>query len=342
MLHINMNNKDLYILILIPIIIILIMGSIRCVSAEVSFSCSIYNSADYASESVAGENLNFAAQAVLENELLFLEGGGSTINNRSLYSYELVVDEDHMQSAAQTDSGLLAWGGRATAACDHKEASISSKASVSDGNLTTLYGNSDVSVSESVWAPNSRFQQVAIISPHSLSTMGRGVANEASTAGDVRGVDQSLLIEGFGRWLQIDSRVLGNMSLHWMSGADSTQSGYSLKMILTGRSDDPAGIERMEMIGSGSDIPPQILPPGGLDVSRLIEVNPNSTIDARFVEEESVDFNRENAINASLDHWYNLEESSIVDLMDRTSDLNWNKVAGAYFRMRMSLEQDNN
>ncbi len=338
-------RQDLYLPILLPILIsvgffILITASIQSGSAEVSFSCSIYNSADFASESVAGENLNFAGQAVLENELLFLEGGGLTINNRSFYSYELSVKEDLMKSAARTDSGLLAWRGRATAALDRKEASLSSRASVFDGNLTSNYGNSDVAVSESVWAPNSGFQEAAIISPHFLSTTGSGLTDEALAGEDIRGVDQRLLMEGFGRWLQINSTILGNTSLQWMSGADSTQSGYSLKMMVAGISDDPAGMERLEMVGSGSGIPPQKLPPGGLDVKRLFEVNPNSTIDAGFVEEESAAFNRENAINTSLNHWYNLEESSMVNLTGGT-DHNWEKVAGMYFKMRMSLEQDN-
>lgn len=345
MLHIYMIRQGLYLPILIPVIltilIILITGSIQSGSAEVSFSCRIYNSADSASQSVAGENLNFAGQATLENELIFLEGRGSTINNRSFYSYELAVKEDHMQSSARTDSGLLAWGGRVAADCDGKEASLSSRASVFDGNLTSLYENSDVAVSERVWAPSSRFQEAAIISLHSLSTTGSGLTDEASTEEDIRGVDQSLLIKGFGRWLRLDSSILGNTSLQWLSGSDSTQSGYSLKMMVAGRSDDPAGIERMEMIGGGSGLAPQVLPPGRLNVSRLFEVNSNSTIDAGFVEEESAAFNRENAINMSLYHWYNLEESSIVNLTGSTTDLDWDKVAGMYFKMRMSLEQDN-
>jgi len=52
-----------------------------------------------------------------------------------------------------------------------------------------------------------------------------------------------------------------------------------------GRSDDPSGISRMEMMGSGSGLPPQILPPGRLNVSRLFADDPSSTIDARFLEE---------------------------------------------------------
>lgn len=341
MFYIYLIKQALHIPILILIILVLLItGSIQSASAEVSFSCSIYNSADSASESIAGENLNFAGQAVLENELLFLEGRGLTNSNRSFYSFELAREEDHIQASARTDSGLLAWGGSATAAYDLKEATISSRSSVFDGNLTSQYMNSDVAVSESVWAANSRFQEEAVISPHSLFSIGSGLAEEASSREDIRGVDQSVLIEGFGRWLRIDSAILGNTSLQWMSMVDSAQSGYSLKMMLAGRSDDPAGIERMKMIGSGSGLSPQMLPPGELNVSRLIELNPNSTIDARFVEDESAAFNRENSINTSLSQWYNLQEFSMVNLTGMTSDLNWDRVAGVYFKMRMSLEQD--
>ncbi len=330
-----MIKQDLFIRILV--FFILVPGSFQSGSAEISFSCSIYNTADSTSESIAGENLDFSGLAILENDLLSLEGRGSAINNCSFYSYELALGEDHIQSAARTDSGLLAWRGSATAAIDRKEATLSSRASVFDGNLTSLYRNSNVAVSGSFRLLNSSFQEAAVISPRSLSSLGSGAAGR----GDVRGFDQSLSIEGFERWLRVDSAFLGNASLQWMSGSDCSQSGYSLRMMVLGRSDDPSGISRMEMMGSGSGLPPQILPPGRLNVSRLFADDPSSTIDARFLEEELAAFNRDNSINASLFHWYNLKESSIANLTGSVPDQGWGRKAGVYFKMRMALEQGN-
>ena len=112
-------------------------------------------------------------------------------------------------------------------------------------------------------------------------------------------------------------------------------------MMALGRSDDPSGISRMEMMGTGSGLPPQMLPPGRLNVSRLFADDPNSTIDARFLEEELAAFNRDNSINASLFHWYNLNQSSIANLTGSVPDQGWGRNAGVYFKMRMALEQGN-
>lgn len=330
---------------LISILLFIISpGPIQDGLATVSFSCNVYNSADSVSEAVFGENLDFGGAAFLANDLVSVEGKGSTVNNRSFYSYELLCQEDHMQSAAQTDSGQLAWAGSATASHNSSVASISSKASLSDGNLTAFYKNSDVAVSESIWAPSSKFQEVARISPHSLSSAGSGLTDQGERSygqEDMRGFDQSLLIEGFGRWLQIDSEVLGKTSLEWVSAVDSRQSNCSLNMAVAGRSDNESCISRMQMQGSGSGFPLQRLPAGRLDVNRQIEVNPNSTIDSRFIEEEIAGFNLDNSVNQSLDHWYNLEESSIVNLTGTTSDGLWDKTPGVYFRMKMALEFNN-
>lgn len=323
---------------LVLILIVIIPGSIPIGSAEVGFSCRVYNSADSASEAVSGENLNFDGAALLENDLVTMEGKGSTISNQSYYSYELVCKEDHMQSAARTDSGQLAWGGRATAGYNSSVASLYSKAYISDGNYTAFYKNSDLAVSENVWALGSKFQEIASIFPHSLSSQGIGATDEASEG--IRGTDQTLLVEGFGRWLRIDSEVMGKTSLQWMSGVDSSQSGYSLKMMMAGISDDESGIERMEMIGSGEGFPLQVLPPGRMNVNRLLEVNPNSTIDSQFIEKEIADFNRENSLNNSLSHWYNLNQSSIVNLTGITSGGEWNMTPGVRFKMKMALELD--
>lgn len=337
-------TKQAFHLLISILFVIISPGSIQDGSATVSFSCNVYNSADSVSEAVFGENLNFGGAAFLANDLVSVEGKGSTVSNRSFYSYELLCQEDHMQSAAQTDSGQLAWGGSATASHNSSAASISSKASVSDGNLSAFYKNSDVAVSESVWAPGSKFQEAAKISPHTLSSAGSGLTVQADGSygqEDMRGFDQSLLIEGFGRWLQIDSEVLGNTSLQWLSAVDSSQSNCSLNMAVAGRSDNESGISRLQMQGLGSGFPLQRLPAGRLEVNRQTVVNPNSTIDARFIDEEIAGFNQENSINQSLDHWYNLEQSSIINQTGTTSDGKWDKSPGVRFRMKMALEFDN-
>lgn len=342
--HISQITKQVFYFLISILFVTISPGPIQEGSATVSFSCNVYNSADSVSEAVFGENLNFGGAAFLANDLVSVEGKGSSVSNRSFYSYELLCQEDHMQSAAETDSGQLAWGGSATASHNSSAASISSKAYLSDGNLTAFYKNSDVAVSESIWAPNSKFQEVARISPHSLSSAGSGQTDQgegSSGQEDMRGFDQSLLIKGFDRWLQIDSEVLGKTSLEWVSAVDSRQSNCSLNMAVAGRSDNESGISRMQMQGSGSGFPLQSLPAGRLDVNRQIEVSPNSTIDTRFIDEEIAGFNLNNSINQSLDHWYNLEQSSIVNQTGTTSDGLWDKTLGVYFRMKMALEFNN-
>ena len=356
----------LFIKILITIFFIGLIGigSIQVGSAEISFSCSIYNSVDSASETVWGENLNFDGTAMLENALVSVAGKGSTINNQSFYSYELVSNGDRMQSAAQTDSGQLDWVGSATADDKGSVASISPKASISDGNYTACYKNSDLSLTENVSAIGSKFQEVVSISPHFLSAQGGGLTAETISSGvtaplnqvedissngdeiddrgeGIRGLDHSLLVEGFGRWLRIDSQVLGRASLQWLSGVECSPSGYSLKMMVAGVSNEESGIDHMKMVGSGNGFPPQILPAGRLDMNRIPGVNPNSTIDASFINREIEAFNLDNSINESLDHWYNLNHSSMVNLTATAIGEETNMVPGVRFRMKMALELDN-
>lgn len=343
-------------------IVIIPIGWISTGWAEVSFSCSVYNTADCASETVSGENLNFGGIAVIEKDLVAVTGKGSTVNNQSFYSYELACKGDRLQSAARTDSGVLSWGGSATAAYNGSSASISSRAFVSDGNYSAYYRNADVAASERIQVMGLQFQETAKISPHLLSfhssdiidpssnyqeekqmnndSWRDGELDDNSSGEDICGLDQSLLVEGFGRWLRIDTAVVGNTSLHWLSGVDSSQSGYSLKTMVTGAASNESDIQRMEMKGYGTGFPPQILPAGKMNVKEIFEVNPNSTIDANFVDEEIACFNLEKSINESLNHWYNLNQSSIVNLTGTTSGGEWNMVPGVRFRMKMSLDLD--
>ncbi|MBN1236596.1 MAG: hypothetical protein JW999_11215 [Methanotrichaceae archaeon] len=327
--------------------IIIMMFLLTDASADVSFSCSIYNSDDYSSQSISGENITFDGNAMLDGESVSLQGGGSSTSPQSSYSYGLSFNDDQMEAWAQTDSGHLAWGGKAIAWCDVSNASVSSKSAVSDGSLTTNYKNSNIQVTSQVETIGSKFQDTARISPNSIFSQGIGITDAVSDGSEIsldsqeresKGVDQTLLVDGFGKQSRIDSRIYGDTSFQWMSGVNAGLSSFSLGMDVAGRCSDEFNLTTLEMIGSATGFPTQKLPAGRIDIKRLFEPNPNLTIDDDFVEKEIEKFNQENSIDQSLNNWYNVEQTTYVNLTGDASAQGWDKQPGLYYKMKMDFK----
>ncbi len=327
-------------------------------AAEISFSCGIYNTNDYASESMSGENIAFDGGAALDVMSISLQGSGEATGPQSYYSFEMTGDGEYMQSAGKTDSGHLAWNGKMASAFNESEAAIASMAQVHDGLLETSYANQDFNVVENVRAMGSEYRETAKVSPKSIFSSGEGETyapgegqggnsiDASPPPGDtseehVTGFSQCIAIEGFGKQSWIESEILGNASessLQWLSMTAAEGSKYSVGMIAAGNFHDEEDISSLEMVGFATDFPTQRLPAVKIDVERLLDADPNSTIDKQFIEDVVMDFNRDNSINQSLYHEYNISQSANLSLPEGAEADGWDREAGVFFNMKMVFE----
>jgi hypothetical protein len=322
------------------------MALLTYAASGIGFSCSIYNSDDYASQSISGDNIAFDGNALLDSESVSLQGSGSSVSPQSSYSYELSFNDDQMWSSAKTDSGRLVYGGKAIAGYEVSEAYVSSKSLVSDGSLTASYGNSQIKVSSQVKTFGSKFQDTARISPEFIFSQGMGIADTISDGSEFsdsqekesHGLDHALQVEGFGKQSSIESLVYGETSFQWKSNVNAGLSGFSLGMGVAGRGNDESNLTILQMTGSATGFPTQRLPAGHIDVKRLFELDANLTIDDEFVEREIEEFNQENSIEKSLNNWYKLQQTSYVNLTGESSAEGWDKQPGLYFKMGMNFE----
>ncbi|MDD4162557.1 MAG: hypothetical protein PHW87_08770 [Methanothrix sp.] len=333
----------------IKILIVIILFILNPAASGLSFSCSMQNSEDSISQSMSGENLVFDASAVLDSESISMQGSGSAIGPQSSYSYGLYFNGDPMVSAADTDSGNFSWSGKGIASWDISDASVSSKAVVVDGNLTLFYKNFEVEISEDVQTMESMFQEMAMISTDSVFSQGIGTTNAISgDSGDstisqedeIRGVDQILVVEGFGKSSKINSDLYGNAQVQWMSSVAAGESSYSLGMAAAGICEDESDLTRMEIIGQATGFPDQKLPPGHLDVESLFEGDSNSAIDKEFMANEIEKFNEENSIDQCLKYLYNLEQTTDFSLNGYTPIYEWSSHPGLFFKMKMDFKVD--
>jgi hypothetical protein len=91
-------------------------------------------------------------------------------------------------------------------------------------------------------------------------------SSETKTSGE-RGFNQQIKVQNDKDWSQITATALddkSDISVSWTGGLSAKESDFSLGLALQGLSGDAP--QELQMVGVGSDMPPQYLPPGKVKI----------------------------------------------------------------------------
>lgn len=250
-------------------------------AAEVSLQCTYYNSFDYMTTDMIGDNLEFEGfTRLMPTSLLYKSVGKSTGSDCS-YSYDMCLNGDRQYSGADTDSGGFSWSGiinRDDAEGDSGTFDLSASSMVKDDGVLRAYcGNSDIKVEYYVETNEAFFVQNAKITKDLSSFKGSGSTIPDSHGDDISDDDEvlqdTLTIKGFKELIRVDAgdtqgqievNVEGETESLWRDKVEGDASGYTFGMEAKGVCKNT--MDELEMLGKASDFPQVRLPPGNVSV----------------------------------------------------------------------------
>lgn len=324
-------------------------------AAEVSLQCTYYNSLDYMSTYITGDNLEFEGfTRLMPTSILYKSGGKSTGPDCS-YSYDMCLNGDRQYSGADTDSGGFSWSNiincnDAEGGSDASDLSVSSMAK-EDGILNAYCGNSDIKVNYYVETNGVSFVQNAKITRDSFSSKGSGGTIPDSHGDDVSDDDEGFqdtpTIKGFKQSIRVDAgdtpgeievNVEGETEALWRNKVEGDASGYSFGMEAKGFCNNT--MDELEMLGKASDFPDVRLPPGNVSVDVHYEDASDEYLQdyLDFIGETYEEFCEDYPQKENSLLWYLLNQEAYVNPVEGEAPDEIDLPEGAgYYRMKMKF-----
>ena len=240
--------------------------------STVSVNYNFYNDESSLSNSLAVENAAYSDYVTLTPDDIAFAGGGSSMLPDGSFSqsisYSQGGNKNHLSSSVKTTSGSFGWSSKLMQAED-KPSSIKMGAtySVSDGNADVRFANDELETNKELTVIGGNYIGGANINPDKLVSSGSG---ELSPNGDSTIQDFFYIEDIKGKWGWIDLRQEGtDIRSKWMDSVQATADLQLYGMAIGIGAED--GKTAVEMIGDASDFPMQHLPPGNLEVGKVLD-----------------------------------------------------------------------
>jgi hypothetical protein len=187
-------------------------------------------------------------------------GNGKTEVENSVKVFDAIYNEQINMDANKVESSMSGSTPPADVSEPKKKEPEVSEVDLSQGliSMSNTYIHVESGPSTQEFTPNvdhSTVDSPTVTSPLGIQTSGE------------RGFIQKIKVENNKDWSQITAAAFddkSDISLSWTGGVSGRESDISLGLAIQGLSGNPP--QELQMVGVGSDIPPQYLPPGKVKI----------------------------------------------------------------------------
>jgi hypothetical protein len=160
---------------------IIIAAITSLTEAEISLKLDGYNSEDFMSMDLVGQNLNYGGLLYLEPQTMMYKNGGSSNDPNGFYSFNIRYNEDSFHSGASTESGGFSWTAEIKPSWNdvsyvypNEFFRLDSYHFVKDGILKSSFGNENVNVEEYIKTFDASYSESIGINVAGVQSKGSG------------------------------------------------------------------------------------------------------------------------------------------------------------------------
>ncbi|MCK4735778.1 MAG: hypothetical protein KAT65_25210 [Methanophagales archaeon] len=246
----------------------LVMGmSVECEIENGNLEASYSNSFTTHTEELKANGAKYSDATTIIPSAIASSGIGK--GSESEFSHTVFVENEgdceNIEAYLKTDSGEYEWKKSVNTRPNEISMGMSAGYKLGDGNIMTLYRNSDSTVSENLIAEGLQYSGSAAVTPNAIIAAGAGKSEQDVASSKF---SHETYVESNGKWAKIETN-LESTSVEYQLNNKAKVLPQEVLVSVLEKGGTKDGTVATEIYGTASNFPLQHLPPGQFDYNAV-------------------------------------------------------------------------